>query len=90
MMMNNEYVCEGYNLMSAYLKENKLKTKHRNFVRRLDRFYNKNKDKDILDVKDELKYLELEKYFFENIAPPKTTEEMASLEFLKIMSTKVD
>ena len=84
--MNAEYVSEGYSLMMEYMKENRIKTRHRNFVRRLNNFYNKYEGVDLEGV-DELRYLELEKYFFENIAPPQNNNEQALVEVLKILSS---
>lgn len=85
--MDKEYVTEGYTLMMDYMTENHIKTKHRNFLRRLERFYENNKGK-TLQGKEEMKYLTLEKYFFTNVVPPQTNEQRAMLEFLKIVSAK--
>ena len=85
--MDKEYVTEGYTLMTDYLTENRIKTKHRNFLRRLERFYDNNQGK-MLDGKEEQKYLELEKYFFTNIVPPTDNQQKASVEVLKIFTSK--
>ncbi len=78
---------EGYNLMSAYIKENRIKTKNRDFVRRLDNFYNLHKDDEYLSDGDALKYINLEKEFYNNILPlPVDTGELALLEVLNILS----
>ncbi len=85
--MNKEYMVEGYNLMSAYIKENRIKTKNRDFVRRLDNFYNLHKDDEYLSDGDALKYINLEKEFYNNILPlPVDTGELALLEVLNILS----
>lgn len=86
-MLSKEYVLEGYNLMMDYIIENRIKTKNRNFVRRLENFYNKNKDKD-LEGKDELKYLNLELEFYNTVCIPCNNNEKALLEFLKITLLK--
>ncbi|MBQ6220132.1 MAG: hypothetical protein IJJ47_10405 [Methanosphaera sp.] len=84
--MNGDYMREGYDLMMTYLAENRIKTKHRNFVARLKRFHRKYGDDEYLDFTAESRYLELEKYFYTNVVAPETSEERASLEVLKILS----
>ena len=85
--MDSDYVTEGYLLMNDYLKVNRIKTKHRNFVRRLDRFYSNHKGEDLYG-EDEMAYLEFEKYFFTNVVPPTNKQQKACLEFLRIVSTR--
>lgn len=84
--MDNSYFTEGYNLMMKYLKENKILTKERNFRNRLERWYNKNKDKTILSLTEEREYLQLEKYFFNNILSPSNSHEQALTNTLNILA----
>lgn len=84
--MNADYMREGYTLMMDYLAENKIKTKHRNFVARLKRFHKKYSGEEYLEFSAEAKYLELEKYFYTNVLEPETNDEKAAVEVLKILS----
>lgn len=86
MVMNGEYFVEGYNLMMDYMRVNRILTKERNFRRRLDKFYNKHKDEKMLMGDEEFEYLELEKYFYNNILAPTTTEEQALTNMLNIFT----
>lgn len=87
--MDNEYVKEGYNRMMNYMREKRILTRERNFRGRLERFYNKYKDKSFLDVNEELEYLKLERYFYNEILTPNTAEEQALVNFLNVV-TSVD
>ena len=84
----NEYIEEGYKLMTQYITEKRIKTKNRKFLRRLDKFYNKYMEKEgVLTVEEEKEYLELEREFFNNILPVSDKpEDQASLEVLKILT----
>lgn len=84
--MDNEYFTEGYVLMNEYMKEQRIKTRERNFRRRLDNFYKKHKDKEILSLEEEKEYLQLEKYFYNNIVSPTTTKEKALTSQLNILA----
>ena len=84
--MNAEYMREGYELMMAYMAEKRIKTKHRNFTQRLKRFYNKHKDQEYLSIREKAKYLQLEQYFYNNIAEPTNKEEHAAREVLNILA----
>ena len=84
--MDNQYFTEGYNLMNNYISEHKIKTRERNFRRRLDNWYNKNKDKDMLSIEEEQKYLKLEQYFYNNILTPETREEKALVNTLNLLA----
>ena len=86
-MIQKEYVTKGYNLMMSYISDNRIKTKNRNFVRRLENFYKKNNDKD-LKGGDDLKYLELELHFFTKICEPRDNKERALVEVLKLTIKK--
>lgn len=82
------YIEEGYKLMTTYITENRIKTKNRKFLRRLDKFYKKYKEKESLTIEEEKEYLELEKEFYTTIAPlPDNPEDKASLEVLKILTS---
>lgn len=81
------YIEEGYKLMTTYITENRIKTKNRKFLRRLDKFYKKYEEKESLTIEEEKEYLELEKEFYTTIAPlPDNPEDKASLEVLKILT----
>lgn len=82
--MKRELVDEGYNLMMSYIADNRIKTKHRNFVRRLQNFYGK-LDTDEITGEAELKFLKFEQEFFTDICPPVSTEDQAQVEVLNIM-----
>lgn len=84
--MNVKYLEEGYVLMNQYMKENKIKTRERNFRRRLDNFYNKHKDKEVLNLEEERQYLQLEKYFYNNVLIAKTNHEKALTNTLNILA----
>ena len=84
--MDAKYFIEGYTLMIQYLRENRILTKERNFRNRLERFYEMNKDKEVLDLKEEREYLQLEKYFYNNVIEPRTTEEHALTNYLNIVA----
>ena len=80
--MNLEYYMEGYYLMMSYLKENKILTKERNFRKRLDNWYKRNKDSENINDVEQLKYLKLEQYFYNNILSPESEEEKVLTNFL--------
>lgn len=80
--MNLEYYIEGYSLMMSYLKENKILTKERNFRKRLDNWYKRNKDSGSINDVEQLKYLKLEQYFYNNILSPESEEEKVLTNFL--------
>ena len=80
--MNLEYYMEGYYLMMSYLKENKILTKERNFRKRLDNWYKRNKDSESINDVEQLKYLKLEQYFYNNILSPESEEEKVLTNFL--------
>lgn len=83
----DNYIEEGYKLMTQYITENRIKTRNRKFLRRLDKFYNNYNEKEHLSVEEEREYLELEKEFFTTIAPlPDNPEDKASLEVLNILT----
>lgn len=84
--MDAEYFIEGYTLMIQYLREKRILTKERKFRYRLDRFYEKNKDKKVLDLKEEQEYLQLEKYFYNEIIQPTSNEEYALTNYLNIVA----
>lgn len=84
--MEGKYFIEGYKLMNEYMTENKIKTRERNFRRRLDTFYKKHKDKKVLDLEEEKEYLQLEKYFYNNILNPQSNEEKALINALNIFA----
>lgn len=87
--MDDNYIDEGYNLITQYITENRIKTKNRKFLRRLDKFYNKYKEKtEPLTVEEEQEYLQLEKEFYNDILPeePENNEDKASLEVLNILA----
>lgn len=84
----SDYITEGYNLMTAYITENRIKTRNRKFLRKLDKFYEKynNKNKQI-SIEEEKEYLKLEKEFYTTILPaPDNAEDKASLEVLNILT----
>lgn len=85
--MDISYLEEGYTLMIGYMRQNKILTKERNFRRRLDTFYNKHKDDNELGVNEELEYLKLERYFYNNIIAPSNNEEKALTNFLNILTS---
>lgn len=85
--MDIEYVKEGYALMMEYMREEKILTRERKFRRKLDKIYEEYKDKDWLDVEEELEYLKLEKYFFNNIISPRNSSEEALTNFLNIITS---
>ena len=83
----DSYIEEGYRLMTQYITDNRIKTKNRKFLRKLDKFYNKYQEKDHLSLEEEKEYLELEKEFYTTIAPaPDNPEDKASLEVLNILT----
>lgn len=85
------YIEEGYKLMTTYITENRIKTKNRKFLRRLDKFYKKYTEKETLTLEEEKEYLELEKEFYNTILPaPDNTEDKASLEVLNILTNAGD
>ena len=84
--MDKEYFIEGYELMIQYLRERRILTKERKFRYRLDKFYEKHKDDSFLDLEDEREYLQLEKYFYNNIISPSTKEEHALTNYLNIVA----
>ena len=75
--MQAEYMKEGYQLMTEYITENRIKTKNRTFLRGLNKFYEAHKNDNILDEDAELEYLELEKQFYTSIAAPEKDEDKA-------------
>ena len=82
-MMQKKLVDEGYMLMMKYITDNRIKTKNRNFVRRLNNFYSKLTD--TISTDEELKFLKFEQEFFKDICPPSSNEDKAQLEVLNIM-----
>ena len=83
----DNYIEEGYKLMTEYITDNRIKTKNRKFLRRLDKFYKKYTEKDTLTLEEEKEYLELEKEFYTTILPaPENPEDKANLEVLKILT----
>ena len=84
--MDKEYFTEGYTLMMNYLREQRILTRERNFRNRLDRWYNKNKDKTMLSLEEEKEYLQLEKYFYNNILEANTNQEKALVNTLNILA----
>ena len=85
--MNREYFTEGYNLMMDYMCSERILTRERKFRQRLDRWYNKNKDSDVLSLEQEKEFIQLEQYFFNNIAPaPSNTHDQAAVNFLNIVA----
>jgi len=83
----DKYIEEGYKLMTEYITDNRIKTKNRKFLRRLDKFYKKYTEKDTLTLEEEKEYLELEKEFYTTILPaPENPEDKANLEVLKILT----
>lgn len=84
--MDNKYMTEGYSLMIQYLKEQRILTKQRNFRRRLDNFYKQHKDQETLTLEDEKEYLQLEKYFFNNILEQRNNKDKAYVQFLNIIA----
>ena len=87
--MDDKYIEEGYELITQYITEKRIKTKNRKFLRRLDKFYNNYKSKETpLTVEEEQEYLQLEKEFYNDILQeaPETNEEKASLEVLNVLA----
>lgn len=84
--MDIDYFIKGYNLMMTYMREERILTKERNFRNRLDRFYNKHKDEEFLDLESERVFLQLYKYFFNNILKQTNNHEKGLVEFLNIIS----
>lgn len=83
--MEDEYIEEGYQLITTYIKEQDLKVAC--FEAKLNRFYNEYQNKEYLTVEDEKKYLRLEHYFFTNILKESDkSEDIESLELLKILT----
>lgn len=81
------YIEEGYKLMTTYITENRIKTKNRKFLRKLDKFYKKYQEKQDLTLEEEKEYLELEKEFYTTILPlPDNPQDKASLEVLNILT----
>ena len=84
--MNNEYVVTGYTLMNKYMTEQRIKTRERNFRRRLDRFYEKHKDEKVLSLESEKEFLQLEQYFFNNVLIAENNQEKALVNFLNVVA----
>ena len=87
--MDNKYIEEGYQLMTTYITEKRIKTKNRKFLRKLDKFYNNYTSKETpLTIGEEMEYLQLEKEFYNNILQeaPETNEDKASLEVLNVLT----
>lgn len=87
--MDDNYIEEGYHLMTEYITENRIKTKNRKFLRKLDKFYNAYKEKtEPLTVAEEQEYLQLEQEFYNNIVSgePEDNADKASLEVLNILA----
>lgn len=85
----DDYIEEGYQLMIKYITENRIKTRNRKFLRKLDKFYNKYQEKQELTLDEEKEYLELEKEFYTTILPlPENPQDKASLEVLNILTRK--
>ena len=57
-------------------------TKERNFRKRLDNWYKRNKDSESINDVEQLKYLKLEQYFYNNILSPESEEEKVLTNFL--------
>lgn len=72
--------------MITYLREQKILTKERNFRNRLDRWYNKNKDKKTLSLTEEKEYLQLEQYFYNNIVQASNSFEKGLVNVLNILA----
>lgn len=87
MKLMDSYIEEGYRLMTKYITDERIKTRNRKFLRRLDKFYKKYTEKDTLTLEEEREYLELEKEFYTTILPaPETPKDKASLEVLNILT----
>ena len=85
--MDDKYIEEGYKLMTTYITEQRIKTRNRKFLNRLEKFYKRYQESSVLSVTDEQEYLRLEKEFYTTILPePDNNEDKANLEFLKIVS----
>ena len=87
--IDDKYIEEGYELITQYITEKRIKTKNRKFLRRLDKFYNNYKAKETpLTVEEEQEYLQLEKEFYNDILQeePETKEDKASLEVLNVLA----
>lgn len=85
--MDDKYIEEGYKLMTTYITEQRIKTKNRKFLNRLEKFYKRYQESSVLSVTDEQEYLRLEKEFYTIILPePDNNEDKANLEFLKMVS----
>lgn len=84
--MNVEYMLEGYGLMMTYMREQRILTKHKSFRRKLDKFYNTYKDKEILDLHEEKEYLQLEQYFYNTIVKPSNSNEQALTTVLNLLA----
>ena len=84
--MNSKYVIDGYTLMNKYMTEQRIKTRERNFRRRLDRFYEKHKDEEILSLESEKEFLQLEQYFFNNVLIAENNQEKALVNFLNVVA----
>ena len=84
--MNNKYVTDGYTLMNKYMTEQRIKTRERNFRRRLGRFYEKHKDEKVLSLESEKEFLQLEQYFFNNVLIAENNQEKALVNFLNVVA----
>ena len=89
LVMDESYIDEGYMLMTQYITENRIKTRNRKFLNRLDKFYDKFKDNDKeLSRSEEQEYLKLEKYFYTVVLDePVDVEDLARVQLLKILSS---
>lgn len=83
--MKKEYMQEGYQLMTDYITEQRIKTKNRKFLRKLDKFYKNHQDQD-LTYEEEIEYLKLEKEFYNTIAIPESNEDKALVEVLNVLT----
>lgn len=84
--MDMNYIKEGYELMTTYITEQRIKTKNRTFLRRLNKFYDAHKMDEVLSEDVLMEYLELEKHFYNNIITPVSDDEKESTELLNIIT----
>ena len=87
--MDESYIDEGYQLMTQYITENRIKTRNRKFLRKLDKFYDNFRSNDKkLTQNEEQEFLKLERYFFTVILDePSSAVDLAQLQLLKILSS---
>ena len=83
-----DVILTGYELMYEYITENRIKTKNRKFLRKLDKFHRKYTRTDYeLTREDKLEWLELEKEFYTTICKPVTREQEAILQTVRILTS---